>query len=242
MREIVLDTETTGLDVRSDRIIEIGCIELENHIPTGNTFHRYINPKCQIAEAAIEVHGITEDFLADKPEFSVIADDLNSFLASDPLIIHNAAFDLGFLNAEFDRIGYGKLPPGRTVDTLMIARRKFPGAQNSLDGLCRRFNIDNSSRTFHGALLDAELLADVYLELIGGRQRGFAWDAGAAGAGVVDTAGDPDQGGPRGRTVQGTKTQPQRPVPLAPRLTESESRAHREFVAQFPGAAIWKKR
>lgn len=241
MREIVLDTETTGLDVRSDRIIEIGCIELENHIPTGNTFHTYVNPKCQIAEAAIEVHGITQDFLVDKPEFSHIADDLNRFLASDPLIIHNAAFDLGFLNAEFDRIGYGKLPPGRSVDTLMIARRKFPGAQNSLDGLCRRFNIDNSSRTFHGALLDAELLADVYLELVGGRQRGFAWEAGGGGdAAASDAAGEADRGS-GGKGVRGTKKQPQRSTPLTPRLSESESRAHREFVAGFPGTAIWKK-
>ena len=240
MREIVLDTETTGLDVRNDRIIEIGCIELQNHIPTGETFHTYVNPKCQIAEAAIEVHGITEDFLTGKPEFSDIADDLNRFLASDPLIIHNAAFDLGFLNAEFDRIGYGKLPPGRSVDTLMIARRKFPGGQNSLDGLCRRFNIDNSSRTFHGALLDAELLADVYLELIGGRQRGFAWESGAQGAASGNADGK--SGEVSGdRTVRGGKSQPQRPAPLASRLTESECRAHREFVAGFPTAAIWKK-
>ena len=171
MREIVLDTETTGLNpMQGDRIVEIGCIELINHVPTDQHFHRYINPERAMPAEAEAVHGLSETFLASKPVFADIVDDLVDFLKDSPLVIHNAAFDIGFLNAEYARVRVPAVPMERTVDTLLIARKKYPGAQASLDALCRRFGIDNSARTKHGALLDAELLADVYLELIGGRQ------------------------------------------------------------------------
>lgn len=231
MREIVLDTETTGLDPRNDRIIEIGCIELFNHLPTGAKFHTYLNPKRDIAAEAFNVHGISAEFLIDKPLFGDIAVDFSNFIADAQLVIHNAAFDLGFLNSEFDRIGFGKLPPGRAIDTLLIARRKFPGAQNSLDGLCRRFNIDISGREQHGALKDSELLALVYLELIGGAQSGLALDdhaparPGAPGQRVSPAA-------PHGR--------PARPRPLTPLLTQAERVAHEAFIATLGGDPIWK--
>ena len=236
MREVVLDTETTGLNPREDRIIEIGCIELMNHLPTGEIFHTYVNPKREIAAEAFEVHGLSVEFLADKPVFEDVAEELASFLADAPLVIHNAAFDLSFLNAEFDRIGYGQLPPGRGLDTLMIARRKFPGGQNSRDGLCRRFNIDNSSRTRHGALLDAELLADVYLELVGGRQRDLMLDgpanAQAGGSASVGNAGS--------ALMKGAKREP-RPRPLSSRLTPQEREAHEAFIATLGGDPLWNR-
>ncbi|MEZ5667994.1 MAG: DNA polymerase III subunit epsilon [Alphaproteobacteria bacterium] len=175
MREVVLDTETTGLNpMMGDRIVEIGCIELVNHVTTSVTFHRYLNPERPMPAEAAAVHGLTDDFLADKPLFADVVDDLLTFLRDSPLVIHNAGFDLGFLNAEFGRLKIAPLPNDRAVDTLALARRKFPGAQASLDALCRRFGVDNSARTRHGALLDAELLAEVYLELIGGRQPDLA--------------------------------------------------------------------
>ncbi len=230
MREIVLDTETTGLDPRSDRIIEIGCIELFNHVPTGVTYHTYLNPKRDIAAEAFNVHGISAEFLSDKPLFGDIAVAFSEFIADTQLVIHNAAFDLGFLNSEFDRIGFGKLPPGRAIDTLLIARRKFPGGQNSLDGLCRRFGIDISGREQHGALKDSELLASVYLELIGGAQSGLALDGPA---GLVQLAGQTFGLAPQtGR--------PARPSPLVPLLTEAERTAHDAFVATLGGDPIWK--
>lgn len=237
MREVVLDTETTGLNPRDDRIIEIGCIELMNHLPTGEIFHTYVNPKREIAAEAFEVHGLSVEFLADKPVFADIAQDLARFLADAPLVIHNAAFDLSFLNAEFDRIGYGQLPPGRGLDTLMIARRRFPGGQNSLDGLCRRFNIDNSSRTRHGALLDAELLADVYLELVGGRQRDLMLDgpANLPGAGSAGSAGK------SGSTVMGGAKRDPRPRALPSRLTPQERKAHEAFIATLSGDPLWNR-
>jgi len=171
MREIVLDTETTGLDpLRGDRIVEIGCVELVNHVASGKTFQSYINPERDMPEGAFRVHGLSGQFLADKPIFAAVADDFLSFVAEDRLVIHNAAFDLGFLNAELEKLGRPALAPARAIDTVSLARRKYPGAPASLDALCRRFEIDNSERTKHGALLDAELLAEVYLELIGGRQ------------------------------------------------------------------------
>lgn len=174
MREIVLDTETTGLDPKDGhRIVEIGCIELVNYVPTNATYHCYINPERSMPSEAEEVHGLTEDFLADKPVFELVADDFLAFIESAPLVIHNARFDIGFLNAELKRLDRPVISMDRAIDTVDLARRKFPGAPASLDALCRRFDIDNSSRTKHGALLDAELLADVYLELIGGRQPGF---------------------------------------------------------------------
>lgn len=231
MREIVLDTETTGLDPRTDRVIEIGCVELFNYTPTGVTFHSYLNPKREIAAEAFNVHGISAEFLSDKPLFSDIAVAFSDFIADSQLVIHNAAFDLGFLNSEFDRIGFGKLPPGRAIDTLLIARRKFPGGQNSLDGLCRRFNIDISGREQHGALKDSELLAAVYLELVGGAQSGLALDA-PAGSAVRDLR----LGGADGAIAP----RPARPVPLAPRLSDEERRAHAAFIAKLGGAPLWK--
>jgi len=174
LREIVLDTETTGLDPRGgDRLVEIGCVELENHVPTGNTYHQYVNPERGMPEEAFAVHGLSEAFLAKYPSFSEIVDGFLTFIGDANLIIHNASFDLGFINSELARIGQSAVDTSRAIDTVQIARSKYPGAQASLDALCRRFEIDLSSRTKHGALLDAELLADVYLELVGGRQPGF---------------------------------------------------------------------
>src|SRR5690606_30758717 len=169
--EVVLDTETTGLNpMLGDRIVEIGCIELVNHVPTGRFFHRFCNPQRPMPAEAAAVHGLTDAFLADQPLFAEVVDELLDFLKDSPLVIHNAAFDIAFLNAELARLGLPQVPMERAVDTLALARSRFPGAQASLDALCRRFGIDNSARTKHGALLDAELLADVYLELVGGRQ------------------------------------------------------------------------
>ncbi len=174
MREIVLDTETTGLDPNAGhRVIEIGCIELVNHIPTGETFHQYINPERGMPQEAFAVHGLSEAFLAQHPVFADIAATFVEFIGDATLVIHNAAFDIGFINAELARLDRETVPIGRAVDTVRLARAKFPGAQASLDALCRRFEIDNSARTNHGALLDAELLSLVYLELIGGRQPGL---------------------------------------------------------------------
>jgi len=181
MREIVLDTETTGLDPRQGhRVIEIGCLELVNHVPTGNTYHTYLDPERDMPADAFAVHGLSAEFLRGKPLFAEVAEDLLAFLGDARLVIHNAEFDLRFLNAELERIGRPLLSAGNAVDTVAVARRKFPGAPASLDALCRRFAIDNSARTRHGALLDAELLAEVYLELVGGRQPGLGLVAGPA--------------------------------------------------------------
>ena len=174
MREVVLDTETTGLTPKTGhRIVEIGCLELVNLVPTGNVYHVYINPERDMPEEAFNVHGLSESFLRDKQKFEEIAESFLTFIANDALIIHNARFDIGFLNAELRRLEMDELPIERAIDTLQMARRKYPGAQASLDALCRRFEIDNSGRDLHGALIDSDLLASVYLELIGGRQPGF---------------------------------------------------------------------
>lgn len=174
MREVILDTETTGLDPDSGhRIVEIGCLELVNHMATGRTFQRYLNPERDVPDGAFEVHGLSTEFLAQHPVFSAVCDEFLAFIADSQLVIHNAAFDLGFVNAELRRVNRAALHPSRAVDTVELARRKFPGAQASLDALCRRFGVDNSGRAKHGALLDAELLAEVYLELVGGRQPGL---------------------------------------------------------------------
>lgn len=179
MREIALDTETTGINPRDGhRIIEIGCLELMHHLPTGKKLHIYINPEREIDEGAVNIHGLTSAFLADKPVFADIVDDFLGFIGADPMVIHNAPFDMGFLNAELARLDRPVLPMDRAVDTLMIARRKFPGAQANLDALCRRFEIDNSHRDLHGALVDADLLASVYIELLGGKQPGLGLDNG----------------------------------------------------------------
>ena len=199
MREIVLDTETTGFDpAQGDRMVEIGCIELINHVPTGETFQRYLNPERDMSSGAFAVHGLSAEFLADKPLFADVVDEFFAFIGGDALIIHNATFDLGFIDAELARLGRPALARDAVVDTLSIARRKFPGAPASLDALCRRFAIDTSGRDVHGALLDAGLLAAVYLALIGGRQPGLELgvDAGeetrpAAAAEEQETAARP---------------------------------------------------
>lgn len=175
MREIVLDTETTGMDpLKGDKLVEIGCVELENHLATGKTFHIYINPERDIPPEATAVHGITDEFVKDKPTFGEIVGDFLDFVGDSRLVIHNAEFDVKFLNAELKTFGFPSLDNRRVLDTLKMAREKFPGSPANLDALCRRFGIDNSNRTLHGALLDSQLLAEVYLELLGGRQQGLA--------------------------------------------------------------------
>jgi len=187
MREIVLDTETTGFKANGgDRMVEIGCIELINHVASGESFQRYINPERDMPDGAFQVHGLSSEFLSDKPVFAEVADEIRAYLGDDKLIIHNASFDMGFLNAEFKKIGGKELPMEQAIDTVALARRKYPGAPASLDALCRRLEIDNSQRTLHGALLDAELLAEVYLELIGGRQPGLVLSAAATKAAATD--------------------------------------------------------
>src|SRR5918992_3682117 len=173
LREIVLDTETTGTDPAGDRIVEIGCVELVNYIPTGRTYHVYVNPQRPVSQGAFEVHGLSDGFLADKPVFAAIAPDFMEFVRDARLVIHNAAFDIGFLNAELGRCGHPAFVLDKAACTLTLARRKHPSAPNNLDALCPRYSIDNSRRTKHGALLDAEILAEVYIELIGGKQAGL---------------------------------------------------------------------
>lgn len=222
MREIVLDTETTGISPQDGhRLVEIGCLELFNHVATGKFFHTYINPERDMPEGAFRIHGLSEEFLSDKPKFAEVADDFLEFIGEDPLVIHNASFDMGFINAELKQIGRPSLPMARAIDTLEIARRKYPGAQNNLDALCRRFNVDNSGRTKHGALLDSELLAEVYLELMGGRQPGLVLQrelAAKTGEKVARAA---------------------RPAPLPSRLTDEEREAHDAFVASLGENALW---
>ncbi|MCC2110484.1 MAG: DNA polymerase III subunit epsilon [Hyphomicrobiales bacterium] len=227
MREIVLDTETTGLDPKTgDRIVEIGGVELIDHFPTGKSFHTYINPERSMPPEAYAVHGLSEEFLADKPRFAEIADEFLAFIEFDRLVIHNAAFDLGFINSELARLDRPALGWDRALDTLMLARRRHPGAGNRLDDLCSRYGIDASRRTKHGALLDAELLAEVYIELIGGRQAHLT---------LVDTASPAKtQTGP----AQGVGA---RPAPLPPRLTEAERIAHKAFVESLGENALWRR-
>jgi DNA polymerase-3 subunit epsilon len=225
LREIVLDTETTGLDPgQGHRVVEIGCIELVNGISTGQSFHRYINPERDMPAEAFAVHGLSRDFLRDKPLFGDVADDLIAFIDDAPLVIHNASFDLAFINAELERVGLTLLGRERLVDTLLLARRKHPAGPNRLDDLCARYGIDNSRRTKHGALLDAEILAEVYVELIGGRQ---------ASLGLIDSGRDTLRIGPRAAPAR------QRPVPLAARLSETERALHEDFIESLGRAAIW---
>lgn len=224
MREIVLDTETTGFDpLAGDRIVEIGAVELLNHMPTGQTYHAYLDPQRDIPAEAVAVHGLTAEFLRGKPTFATVAAEFTAFLGDARLVIHNAAFDMKFLNAEFGWAGLPALAGARAVDTLDLARRRFPGANNTLDSLCRRFGVDNSGRQKHGALLDSELLAEVYLELMGGRQPDFALSVVAVAEGATATAWAPLA----------------RPRPLAPRITPAEAEAHSRFVAELGTAAIW---
>ncbi|MEM1075982.1 MAG: DNA polymerase III subunit epsilon [Pseudomonadota bacterium] len=227
MREVVLDTETTGFDPETgDRIVEIGAVELSGHVPTGRTYHQYINPERSMPEEAFEVHGLGDDFLRDKPKFAEVGQAFLEFIGDAKLVIHNAAFDIKFLNAELKWMGMPQIPWEQAVDTLAIARKRFPGSPASLDALCRRFNIDNSARTLHGALLDSEILAEVYLELIGGRQPDFALSATTSAS--DENAADGWTPGPR-------------PTPLAPRITEQEAAAHADFVAKLGEDALWLK-
>jgi DNA polymerase-3 subunit epsilon len=226
MREIVLDTETTGLDPEDGhRIVEIGAVELLNHMPTGRTFHVYINPDRMMPVEAFEVHGLGNDFLRDKPRFAQVVDDFLAFVTDTRLVIHNASFDMRFLNAELRWAGKPALPATQALDTLAIARKRFPGSPASLDALCRRFGVDNSGREKHGALLDSEILAEVYLELIGGRQPDFALSANPSGS-----ATDAPVWRARPRTA-----------PLPSRLTEAEAAAHAALVDKLGDGAIWRK-
>jgi DNA polymerase-3 subunit epsilon len=225
MREIVFDTETTGLDpMQGDRLVEIGCIELVNRFPTGKTFHCYFNPERDMPEQAFKVHGLTIEFLKDKPLFADKIDELIAFLGDAQLVAHNAMFDLGFLNAELERGGRAAVARERMIDTLLIARRKHPGGANRLDDLCARYAIDNSRRVKHGALLDAELLAEVYIELIGARQAQLILSQARTPAHV---AGEPI-------------VLRERPVALAMRLTDEARAAHRRFIASLGANAIWR--
>lgn len=227
MREIVLDTETTGVEANNgDRVVEIGCVELLNHCPTGRFYHVYINPERSMPDEAFRIHGLSEAFLSDKPVFAAIAEEFAAFIEDARLVIHNASFDVGFLNMEFKRLGLGLIEQHRVVDTLSMARRKHPGASNSLDALCARYGIDNSRRTKHGALLDSEILAEVYIELIGGKQT-------TLGLGVATEAGGPGLG-----TL--VSERPQRVRPLASRLDEAAFAAHRAFVDTMPKAELWR--
>jgi len=228
MREIVLDTETTGLDpATGDRIVEIGAIELFNHLPTGNRFHKYINPQRDMPQEAYAVHGLSEEFLSDKPLFAEVVDEFEKFISSDTLIIHNAPFDMKFLNAELKKINRPVLKFDRVIDSLMLARKKHPAGPNSLDALCRRYKIDNSMRDIHGALLDSELLAGVYLELIGGRQTTLTLAVQEKKQVTVD--------------VLEIKTDRVRPSPLPARLTEKEKQAHAAFIEELAGASLWSE-
>jgi DNA polymerase III subunit epsilon len=224
MREIVLDTETTGLDpLKGDRIVEIGCVELHNHIATGKTFQTYLNPERDMPSEAAMVHGLTDEFLSDKPVFSEKVDDFLAFIGDSTLVIHNASFDMGFVNAELTRCGFKRLPMERATDTVALARKMFPGAPASLDALCKRFSVDASSRKLHGALLDAELLAEVYLELRGGRQ--------------------PDLAMMSSETTLTEEIQilaQERRAPRAHAASEEEIAAHDVFLSQLK-SPLWKR-
>jgi DNA polymerase III subunit epsilon len=227
MREIVLDTETTGFEPsEGDRIVEIGAVELYNHMPTGRTFHEYINPQRAMPQAAFEVHGLGDEFLRDKPVFAQIGPKFLEFVGDAKLVIHNAAFDMKFLNAELGWINLPLLPMDQAIDTLLIARKKFPGSPASLDALCRRFGIE-TERTLHGALLDSQILAEVYLELIGGRQPDFGL-ASAANISISVSSTEVWRAKPR-------------PKPLPSQITQEEAAAHAAFVKALGDGALWNK-
>jgi len=232
MREVVFDTETTGLNPEHpdpalcDRIVEVGCIELVNYLPTGREFQMYINPGRPVSEATVRITGITNETLRGKPAFDEVADRLMDFLGDSPVVAHNAEFDRGFLNAELARLGRPALPKERFIDTLVLAREHRPGAPASLDAVCKRFNISIEDRVLHGALLDAQLLAMAYLELRGGRERAFDFASDSAASRL------------------GMATYPQRrprPAPLPSRILPEEAEAHAAFIAEMGEKAIWKK-
>ena len=225
MREIVLDTETTGLDpFDGHRIVEIGCIELINCIPTGRRWHCHVNPERDMPYAAFEVHGLSLEFLRDKPRFAELADDMLTFIEGAMLVMHNAAFDFAFLNAELDRLARPLLRWDRVIDTLALARRRHPGSPCSLDALCKRYGIDLSEREKHSALLDCRLLAGVYVELVGGHQARLDFAVNGAQAALLHA------------NAEGSRP---RPRPLAPRLSAAEIEAHRAFVASLSAEALW---
>lgn len=227
MREIVLDTETTGLDpLKGDRLVEIGCVEMVNRFPTGRVYHQQINPERDVPVEAFNVHGLSTEFLRSKPKFAEIVDEFLVFIGDAPLVIHNATFDHGFLCAELRRLKRAEIARERLVDTLLLARRKHPGASNRLDDLCTRYKIDNSHRTKHGALLDAELLAEVYLELIGARQASLT---------LMDRASAEAAAAGSGQAAR------QRPAPLPSRVTGEELEAHKAFIAAMGEKALWQK-
>lgn len=228
MREIVLDTETTGLDYKTgDRLIEVGCIELVNRYPTGREYHCFINPERDVPEGARAVHGISTEFLRDKPLFSAVARAFLDFIGDDTLVIHNANFDIGFLNFELGRLGLGAIAMDRVIDTLALARRKHPAGPNTLDALCKRYGIDNSKRTKHGALVDSLLLAEVYVELLGERQAALGLQSSGASAARASR--------------QGRTKAMQRPEPLATRLSAEDEAQHRAFVEKLGAKAVWLK-
>ena len=227
LREIVFDTETTGLDAAGgDRLIEVGCVEIVNRIPTGREFHSYLNPERDIHPEALKVHGLTVEFLKSKPRFKDVVDGFLDFIADAPLVAHNATFDLGFVNAELERVDRPLLTSDRIVDTLALSRRRHPAGPHSLDALCKRYGIDLSQRTKHGALLDCTLLAGVYVELLGERQAMLGLNGQGAGEQTMRARA--------GKAMQ-------RPIALAPRLTEAAEAAHREFVAGLGANALWRR-
>jgi len=229
MREIVWDTETTGFDpIAGDRIVEIGAVELNQHLPTGKVFHQYINPERDMPPGAYEVHGLSIDFLKDFPVFSEIANEFIDFIGDATLIAHNAKFDMKFINSELKNANLPEVPLNQSLDTLEIARKKFPGAQNSLDALCRRFNIDNSGRQKHGALLDSEILAEVYLELVGGRQPDFSLSL------VGNSSSE--------NSLDTSSTVISRPKKLDSLITNEEKIAHEEFILSLGVSAVWNKK
>ena len=229
MREIVLDTETTGLDPQDGhRIVEIGAVELYNHVPTGNVYHQYINPLISMPDQAFAIHGLSDEFLSDKPKFSEIAKEFLDFIGSAKLVIHNAAFDIKFINAELKSIDEEEITFDRATDTLAIARKKFPGSPASLDSLCRRFKIDNSARIVHGALLDSQILAEVYLELVGGKQPDFA----------LNTANFSNE---NNNSIFNEKRTQVRKEKLKSRLTTEEKASHEIFIKELGNNSMWSK-
>ena len=229
MREIVLDTETTGLDPQDGhRIVEIGAVELHNHVPTGNVYHQYINPLITMPDQAFAIHGLSDIFLSDKPKFSEIAKEFLDFIGSAKLVIHNAAFDIKFINAELKRIDKEEITFDRATDTLAIARKKFPGSPASLDSLCRRFKIDNSARVVHGALLDSQILAEVYLELVGGKQPDFALN-------IANVSNE------NNNSIFHEKRARVRKEKLKSRLTTEEKANHENFIKKLGNKPMWSK-